>query len=165
MNTAKRNILAAQAKQKAQYDKNYKAPIPFQAGDLVYVSSLSWSICKTDARWLGPFEVLERIGDLNYRLLLPSTFNTHPIFHVNKLKIALIPKDSTSAIPPVLIPPRTIECILSHKRGAGGSLQFLVKYTDESLDSAEWLKYDAAATLSRDRVDHYVQFIPATTTA
>jgi len=162
LNSAKRNIIAAQAKQKAQYDKNYKAPTPFQIGDFVYVSSHSWSICKTDARWLGPYEVLERIGDLNYRLSLPSTFNTHPIFHTNKLKLAIVSGDSSAPIPPVLVPPRDIECILSHKRGPGGYLQFLVKYRDESLDSAEWLKFDAASLLNRDIVDSYVKFIPTT---
>ena len=35
---------------------------------------------------LGPFEVLEKVGDLDYRLDLPEEFDRHhPIFHVNKL--------------------------------------------------------------------------------
>ena len=35
---------------------------------------------------MGPFEVLERIGDLDYRLKLPwGRHRIHPVFHVDKL--------------------------------------------------------------------------------
>ncbi|KAH5222643.1 hypothetical protein HBI18_040700 [Parastagonospora nodorum] len=42
--------------------------------------------------WMGPFRVLEQVAPLNYRLELPiyqdNRFNIHPIFHVDRLKLA-----------------------------------------------------------------------------
>jgi len=35
---------------------------------------------------LGLFEILDKVGDLDYRLDLPEEFNRHhPIFHIDKL--------------------------------------------------------------------------------
>ena len=41
---------------------------------------------KLGDRQLGPFEILERVGDLAYRLDLPETLSRlHPVFHMDKL--------------------------------------------------------------------------------
>ena len=38
-------------------------------------------------RFVGPFEILERIGPLAYRLALPPSFYTvHDVFHVSMLR-------------------------------------------------------------------------------
>ena len=37
-------------------------------------------------RWIGPFEVLQRIGDLYYCLDIPSRMRLHPTFYVGLLK-------------------------------------------------------------------------------
>ena len=37
-------------------------------------------------RYIGPFEVLEKVGTVSYRLVLPqSLLNVHAIFHVSML--------------------------------------------------------------------------------
>ena len=42
---------------------------------------------KLSLRWLGPFEITERIGCLAYKLLLPASMSTvHPVFHVSLLQ-------------------------------------------------------------------------------
>ena len=40
---------------------------------------------KLGRRQLGPFEVTERVGDLDYRLALPPALKLHNVFHVDRL--------------------------------------------------------------------------------
>ena len=42
---------------------------------------------KVSLRYIGPFEILERVGSLAYRLALPpQLFGVHKIFHVSMLR-------------------------------------------------------------------------------
>ena len=42
---------------------------------------------KLHDRWIGPFVVVERIGDVAYRLSLPDRLSgLHPVFYVSRLK-------------------------------------------------------------------------------
>ena len=64
----------------------------FRVGNHVYLrvrlrkSSLKLGSCaKLSPRYCRPFEVLERIGSVAYRIALPSSTRVHNVFHVSLL--------------------------------------------------------------------------------
>lgn len=90
--SARRSIARAQAKQAAWYNKGRKV-VDFEPGDLVLVNphKLEWVEStgvgkKLVQRWIGPFEVQQRINDNTYRLRLNPSYPGNPIFNIEHLK-------------------------------------------------------------------------------
>ncbi|MBW0545782.1 hypothetical protein O181_085497 [Austropuccinia psidii MF-1] len=72
-------------------DRNREIPPDFQPGDKVWLASKNINpkrpTKKLSERWLGPFEVLKKIGSHAYHLKLPQQWKTvHPVFHVSLLE-------------------------------------------------------------------------------
>ncbi|GJS65751.1 hypothetical protein Tco_0680315 [Tanacetum coccineum] len=77
---------------------NYRRkPLEFEVGDRVLLKVTPWKGVvhfgkkgKLAPRYVGPFEILERIGLVAYRLRLPEELNSvHDTFHVSNLKRCL----------------------------------------------------------------------------
>ncbi|CAM8890537.1 unnamed protein product [Rhodiola kirilowii] len=89
----KDRLLAAQSRQKSYADPK-RRELEFQVGDHVFlrVSPMKGVMRfgkkgKLSPRYIGPFEILERVGNVAYRLAFPPTlFGVHPVFHISMLR-------------------------------------------------------------------------------
>ncbi|GKC84450.1 hypothetical protein Tco_1140167 [Tanacetum coccineum] len=92
----KEKLKAARDRQKSYGDKRRK-PLEFEVSDRVLLRVLPWKGVvrfgkkgKLALRYVGPFEILERIGLVAYRLRLPEELNSvHYTFHVSNLNKCL----------------------------------------------------------------------------
>ncbi|KAD2392875.1 hypothetical protein E3N88_39852 [Mikania micrantha] len=102
-------LKAARDRKKSYADRRRK-PLEFQVGDRVLLKVSPWKGIvrfgkkgKLAPRYVGPFEILERIGPIAYKLKLPVELrNVHDTFHVSNLKKCLADHD-------VLIPLEDIQ--------------------------------------------------------
>ncbi|GKA42304.1 putative reverse transcriptase domain-containing protein [Tanacetum coccineum] len=92
----KGKLKAARDRQKSYADNRHK-PLEFKVGDQVMLKVSPWKGVirfgkngKLAPRYVGPFEILERIGHIAYRLrLLEELSGVHDTFHVSNLKKCL----------------------------------------------------------------------------
>lgn len=86
-------LLAAQSRQKA-YADNQRWDLEFAIGDMVFlkVSPMKGNMRfgrkgKLSPTYIGPYEIIERVGNMAYCFALPSNLEgVHPIFHVSMLR-------------------------------------------------------------------------------
>jgi hypothetical protein len=87
------NLRTAQSRQKS-YADGKRRDVVFQEGDYVYlkVSQIRglrrFKVKgKLSPRFLGPFKILERVGEVAYRLELPNQLSdVHDVFHISQLE-------------------------------------------------------------------------------
>ena len=85
---ARDSMKYAQARMKESYDAKHRAE-SFEVGEFVFLSprGLFLSVAgskKFMAKQLGPFEIIQHMGRLAYKLLLPASMSrVHPVFHVS----------------------------------------------------------------------------------
>lgn len=95
-------LKTARSRQKSYADVRRK-PLEFQVGDKVMLKVSPWKGVirfgrrgKLSPRYVGPFEILKRVGPVAYRLKLPQELNgVHDTFHVSNLKKCLADENLT----------------------------------------------------------------------
>nr|GFB33111.1 putative reverse transcriptase domain-containing protein [Tanacetum cinerariifolium] len=100
----KDRLKAARDHQKSYADKRRK-PLEFSVGDYVLLKVSLWKGVvrfgkkgKLASRFVGPFEIVKKVGLVAYRLDFPEEFNdVHDTFHVSNLKKCLT--DPTLQVP------------------------------------------------------------------
>ena len=93
MKLIRQRMQTAQSRQKS-YTDNRRRDLEFAVGDKVFLKVLprkgiirSGKLGKLGPRYVGPVEITQRIGQVAYRLELPSHLGgMHDVFHVSRLK-------------------------------------------------------------------------------
>ena len=93
MKVIKSQIKAAQDRQKIYINQHHRE-MTYEVGDKVFLRVSPWKGVsrfgkkgKLSPRYIGPYEILERIGPVAYRLALPpELLGIHDVFHVSMLR-------------------------------------------------------------------------------
>lgn len=152
LNQLKAHLLRAQQQMKKYADKK-RREVQFAVGEWVFLKlrphrqqSVAKRINpKLAARFYGPFQIIERLGEVAYKLQLPPQSRIHPVFHVSLLKKAIgdysvqgdLPTelevtDMDEFYPEKVIGSRTIT------QGGVSVPQSLVQWKHKSSDDVTW---------------------------
>ena len=137
---------------KEEYEATKKHAHLFKIGDMVWLSTKDIKVHQPSPKLgpcqLGPFKVLEQIGDLDYKLELPHWLKVHPVFHVNRLS----PWHDQGVDQP--LPPKPVEITgeeeyevekILDSRFFRRQLQYLVQWKGYGAGDTSW---EPAANLS-----------------
>lgn len=147
---AKAALYAAQQRQKALVDGKARR-IEFEVGEQVTLDTRNLTLKTTGPnklmpKYVGPFKVLKRIGQVAYKLELPTTMKCHPVFHVSLLHKWHKDGRQQPHPPPIHVSDEDgtwcqIDAILDHKKVKRGRKQidrYLVKWTGFGPEHNEW---------------------------
>ncbi|KAM1007816.1 hypothetical protein ACFX2A_004426 [Malus domestica] len=105
---------------------------------------------KLHPKYYGPFEVLEKVGTVAYKLKLPPESKIHPIFHVSCLKKHLGAKVEPISLLPLVTDdglltqePEEVLQRRMYKKGSAAGVQLLIKWKFCSVAEATWEDYDS----------------------
>lgn len=138
-------IAFAQARQARYYDERHK-PKSFEVGDRVMLNVKDFRIpgilsSKIGPKRIGPFTIMERHGNLAYRLDLPPSYRMHPVVSIAKLEPA-VTDDSRHSRPPPEVHDDNEEHFevqnIVDERLVRGRLQYLVDWTGYGPHERTW---------------------------
>jgi hypothetical protein len=170
--SARRSIAKAQDEQSLQYNKGRRPTPEFKQGDRVLVNphSLDWvdskgAGAKLKQRWIGPFEVQQKINPKVFRLRMSDKYPGFPVFNIEHLrKYEESPPDmgERTTMPEsrrtrVETTEYEVESIVGHRR-SGRSLQYLVRWLGYGPQYDTWEPVQGlknAATLVRKYRDSH----------
>jgi hypothetical protein len=141
----------AQQHYKATYDRHHRK-LEFAPGQWVWLRLLHRPVAslqvagrgKLGPKFFGPFRVLERIGDVAYRLELPAGARLHNVFHVGLLKQFYgDPPSQPPVLPPlhhgrVLVEPD----VVLQGRWARGKKEVLVRWKNAPAAESSWVELE-----------------------
>jgi len=145
---ARMSLIDAQARQKCFADQRRRA-VQYRIGQYVklstkHLAARASGTPKLHPKYIGPFSIVEQIGQQAYRLLLPAEMRIHNVFHVS----LLMPWHSPATGPPpaqVLLvkddEQYEVDSILDHQDEGSGRRKkrlYLVSWKGYALEDATW---------------------------
>ena len=125
---------------------------------------------KLQNKYLGPFKVLARVGNIAFKIELPTTVKAHPVIHAEALKLyqphnreglepdPVEPLFTTDANGDVVEIFEVADIVASRRAGrtrkATGfkPLQYLTKWKHYPLEEAEWTRFDQLSAWWRNHI-------------
>ncbi|KAK9672296.1 hypothetical protein RND81_12G090300 [Saponaria officinalis] len=155
INMLKFHLKRSQDRMKKMADKR-RTEKELAVGDMAYVklqpyrqqSVLRRTCAKLSPRYFGPFVVERKVGQVSYKLKLPSQARIHPVFHISLLRKHEGPAPIVSSLPemddmqqictePIAILDRKLM-----KKGMRGIVYVLVQWSNSTVEDATWESYD-----------------------
>ncbi|KAL1224617.1 putative mitochondrial protein [Cardamine amara subsp. amara] len=144
------HLLRAQHRMKQLADQ-HRTERSFDIGDYVFVklqpyrqqSVVMRSNQKLSPKYFGPYKIIDKCGEVAYKLELPSGSAIHPVFHVSQLKVLVGDVHTTTQLPSVLLdvlqkePERVIQRKMVQRQGHAATM-VLIKWTNEPVEEATW---------------------------
>ena len=148
----KSNLAAAANRMKQTADKK-RRDVEFKEGDMVYLrlhpyrqsSVFKRAHQKLCSRYFGPYQIIQKVGPVAYKLQLPEGAKVHSTFHVSVLKKAV--GDSTvssTELPPIDdegvldLEPKLVLDTRWLKRGGNVMEQSLIQWNNLPMEEATW---------------------------
>lgn len=146
------HLLRAQQRMKYQADA-HRSERSFCVGDWVFMklqpyvqqSVMTRANKKLSFKFYGPFQIVQRIDSVAYKLDLPATSLIHPVVHVSQLKKAIAPAEQVQPVLPTLHPvagqlavPGKILQRRLQRRGNKMVVQVLVEWSGVSSPATTW---------------------------
>ena len=127
----------------AGFANRHRRDLSFSVGDRVWLSSrflpVKSTARKLSALFAGPFEIVQKVGPVAYRLQLPGDWQIHDVFHVSQPKGSVGDVHGESGIDIEGNVEFEIESILD-SRVVRGQKQYLVKWLGYNDFENSWVK-------------------------
>jgi hypothetical protein len=147
----KSQLLKAQERMKVQADKK-RVDRSFVCGEWVFVKLRAYRqqsvanriSAKLAARYYGQYPIVERIGAVAYKLMLPEGSRVHPVFHVSLLKKAVGNYHVETELPDLMEEPIEVfepESVLATrvvKQQGENIKQVLMHWKGKTVEEATW---------------------------
>ncbi|PKU75390.1 RNA-directed DNA polymerase [Dendrobium catenatum] len=145
----KKHLVRAQQIMKKQAD-SHRRDMQFEVGEKVFLKLRPYrqrTVArrrneKLAPRYFGPYEVLDKVGAVAYRLKLPQSASIHPVFHVSQLRRAIGEHAVSTELPAtlteeleVMLEPLELAGVRSNKEG---SKEVLIKWRGLPDFDATW---------------------------
>ena len=146
------HLLRAQQRMKQHADSK-RHHDEFAIGDFVFLKLRPYrqkslahrKFEKLAARYYGPFKVVQRVGQVAYKLELPASSTIHPVFHISQLRRARGQSYSSTELPAHIsgdlemqVEPEALLGVRPKHQGKAGELEVLLKWKALPEFEATW---------------------------